>query len=281
MDVIDRGLAEINVQKVQTKYTTAMSVQRPRVLALVEKRAMEEAAILGADAYYAWGEGKNRVEGPSKDLAMCLVRCYGNCAVDQAEIQETREAWIFTATFVDLETGFTLARQFRQSKSWQVFGKFDEARKDDIRFQIGQSKAVRNVILNAVPGWLVRRALDKAKGGVREALQKYIDEHGIGKVQTKAMAELAKLGVPEARVLDSMGRNAVAALTIEDLVILQGNKAALESGSDTIDSMFPIVQQPVAAGAGSNSVADRIESRRGKTTAEPNRHESKTQTEVF
>ena len=31
-------------------------------------------------------------------------------------MQETPDAWIFTGHFIDLETGFTLSRQFRQSK---------------------------------------------------------------------------------------------------------------------------------------------------------------------
>jgi hypothetical protein len=252
LDVIDReerGIAQtpgnritVNepVQRVQTKYTTAMSVQRRRELATVEHYVLQESALLGADAYYAWGAGKDRVEGPSKDLAMAMCRAFGNCAVDMGEVQETVDAWIFTATFVDLETGFTLARQFRQSKEWKVYGKFDEARKEDIRFQIGQSKAVRNVILNSLPAWLVRRAMDKAKGGVREKIEKLVAEHGLPAVIDRALAKLADLKVDEQRVLSAMGRQIRNALTIEDLVILQGNIAALINGSDTIEAMFPV-----------------------------------------
>lgn len=251
--VIDAPM--VPVQRVATKYTTAMAVQAPRVLAAVERRALEEAALLGADAYYAWGNGKDRVEGPSKDLAMALVRCYGNCAVDLGEIQETRDAWIFTATFVDLETGFTLARQFRQAKGWQVYGRFDEARKDDIRFQIGQSKAVRNVILNAVPGWLVKRALDKAKGGVREKIEQAVDQFGMEKVVAKALDTLAKFGVEEARVLQTMGRALRGALTVEDLVILHGSIAAIESGADTVDVLFPVAAPKADAPPASSRAA--------------------------
>ncbi len=242
----------VPVQKVQTKYTTAMAVQVPRKISEVEARSLSEAAILGADAYYAWGAGENRIEGPSKELAMSLVRCYGNCAVDLGEVQETREAWIFTATFVDLETGFTLSRQFRQSKAWKVYGKLDDDRKDDMRFQIGQTKAVRNVILNALPGWLVTRAMDKAKGGVREKIEAYIAEKGMDKAQTYIVEKLAKLGAPEARVLEAMGRKVRAALTVEDIVIMQGSAATLEAGADTVDALFPVKQavpEPPAEGA--------------------------------
>lgn len=235
-----RMMPDQPVQRMQGSYATAMMVQRPRDLRRIETMALQEASMLGEDAFYAWGAGKDRVEGPSVDLANCLVRCWGNCAVEMQPVQETAESWIFTAAFVDLETGYTLMRQFRQAKNWTVYGKFDDARKEDIRFQIGQSKALRNVVLNAMPAWLVRRAMDKAKGGVREKMEGAIAKHGIDKVQKQAMEKLDKLGADEARVLASMGRKAVAALTVEDLVLLHGNAAALESGSDTLDGVFPL-----------------------------------------
>lgn len=256
-------MPQVGMQKVQTQYTTAIAVQRPRDLRSVEARAMQEASILGADAFYGWGAGKDRVEGPSKELAMMLVRVYGNCAVDLGEVQETTDAWIFTAKFIDLETGFTLSRQFRQSKRWTVFGKFDEARKEDIRFQIGQSKAVRNVILNAVPGWLVTRGLDKAKGGVRENIEKLIGQHGIEKVQSQYIKLLTDLGATETRVLEAMGRKVIASLTVEDLVIMAGGIAALKSGAETVDVLFPakVAELPPATGDKADALADRLTSK--------------------
>ncbi len=270
-------MGEVGMQRTQTRYTTAMRVQIPRELPLVESRALEEATLLGADGYYAWGQNKDRVEGPSKDLAMALIRCYGNCAVDLGEVQETRDAWIFTATFVDLETGFTLARQFRQAKGWTVYGKFDEARKEDIRFQIGQSKAVRNVILNAVPGWLVRRAMDRCKGGVREMIEATVEKHGMEKVVRRALDRLATLGAEEARVCECMGRKNAAGITLEDMVILHGNIAAIESGADTVDEIFPAKSTvKLAEESRPASAADRLVSKlapkpeaKPETRAEP------------
>lgn len=260
----------VGVQKVQTQYATSMSVQRPRELRAVEHSAMDEASLLGADAFYAWGAGKDSICGPSVGLAMCLVRCWGNCAVDMGEVQDTPDAWIFTAKFVDLETGYTLTRQFRQSKDWAVYGKFDEARKDDIRFQIGQSKAVRNVILNAVPRWLVNRALDKAKGGVREAIEKAVEQYGMEKVVAKAMGSLAELGADENRVLAAMGRKTAQAITIEDLVILRGSIAALESGADDVDGVFPVkvAEQAPQAARGAAGLAAKLAAKNGQQASQ-------------
>lgn len=242
MEVLDEGHA---LQRVQTPYSGAVAVQKPRVLATVERLALEEAALLGEEAFYGWGAGKNRIEGPSIDLALVLARVWGNCVTTMQPVQESRDAWIFTAAFVDLETGSVIERQFRQSKRWTVHGKFDDARKDDIRFQIGQSKALRNVIIKGgVPSWLTRRALDKAKGGVREKIEKAINNHGLEAVQARAIERLGELGVTKADVLRVFGRATDKALTVEDLVILHGNIYALETGTDTIDTMFPPEQAP-------------------------------------
>ncbi len=234
--IVQSGAA---LQQVRTQYVTAIQVQQPRNLAAVERRSLQEAALLGEDAYYAWGAGKNRIEGPSKHLAMALGRNWGNAAVELGAIQETADAWIFTASFIDLETGFTISRQFRQSKRWTIYGNFDGERKEDIRFQIGQTKAVRNVILNALPTWLVDKALDVAKGGVRESLNKRIAKEGLPALQQAAIGKLEKLGVSKDDVLRVFDRATVAGLTVEDLVLLSGNIKALETGADTIESMFP------------------------------------------
>ena len=230
----------MSLQRVQTQYTAALAVQKPRVLASVERQVMAEAALLGDDGFYAWGAGKDRIEGPSKHLAIVLARCWGNCAIEMAPVVETPNAYIFTAIFVDHETGFSLPRQFRQSRRWAVHGRFDEERKEDIRFQIGQSKAQRNAILNALPQWLIARAMDQCRGGVRAKVEARIKKDGLAAVQNAALARLEALGVASGRVLAAFGRHAPTALTLEDLVTLSGSIRAIETGIDTADSMFPV-----------------------------------------
>ena len=65
---------EVPVQRVQTNYTTAVAVQRPRQLPVIEQRAMQEAAMIGENGYYGWGKGKNHIEGPTVGLAMTMAR---------------------------------------------------------------------------------------------------------------------------------------------------------------------------------------------------------------
>jgi hypothetical protein len=237
-------LGNATIQKMEANgYATAISVQKPRQLAEVATRVEQEAAILGETAFYGWGAGKNRIEGPSIDLATVIARNWGNCAVAMEPVQDLGDGWVFGAAFVDLESGFTITRQFRQSKQWTVYGKHDPERKADIRFQIGQSKAARNVILNAVPQWLIDAGMKSAKAGVRKRIETFIESKGIEEARRIALASLAKYGVTEERALAKM----------QDLVIIKGDLKALDDGAETADNLYPLANgngdtKPGAAG---------------------------------
>lgn len=235
----NRHAAQQNMMQVRGSYATAVSVQNPRSLQTVTRNLERESALAGASFYYGWSVGRDKVEGPSIGLAMAAARCWGNCAIEQLPMQETPDSWVFTAIFVDLETGFTLSRQFRQSKRWTVAGKADAERKDDIRFQIGQSKAARNVILKALPEWLVDKAMEAAKAGVREKIEQLIKDRGLPAAVDAAVKALAKVGVSEAAVLDKCGVAAVTALDVDHLVILKGDLTAIQSGQERPEALFP------------------------------------------
>ncbi|HLA01805.1 MAG TPA: hypothetical protein VJ019_03510, partial [Aestuariivirga sp.] len=153
------------MQQVKTQYTTAVAVQKPRSLARLTSNVLQEAALAGAGFYYRWAvKDKNGqetvIQGPSIDLAMCLVRNYGNCVLD-VEVEEGPSHYLFKGVLVDLESGFTCPRLFRQRKG-QALGRFDKDRQEDITFQIGQSKALRNAIVHAMPSWLIEQAIEAA-----------------------------------------------------------------------------------------------------------------------
>ena len=240
------------LQRMQTPYATAVSVQRPRQLKDVYRRLNDEARIGGESFYYGWGAGKDQIEGPSIQLATAAARSWGNCAVEMEDVQDLGDSWIFTAIFVDVETGFTLKRQFRQSKTSIVYGKHDEHRKADIRFQIGQSKATRNVVLNALPKSMIREAMDTAKAGVRERLEAWISkqgENGIVKAQDAALEQLKRLGVTEEQVLAKLNRAGRGAITIDDLVVLKGDIVAVNDGAERVEELYPAAADEDGEGA--------------------------------
>ena len=152
------------MQRTQTAYTTAVSVQHPRSIAKIANNVFEEARLAGKSFYYRWTaktkKGPKVIEGPSIDLTMALCRHYGNSAID-VQVEETATHFLFKATFIDLESGFSSPRLFRQRKN-QGTGMDDADRQEDIVFQIGQSKAIRNAVRNSMAQWMIERAIDIA-----------------------------------------------------------------------------------------------------------------------
>lgn len=242
--VTNEIVAGRTIQQVKTAYTAAVNVQKRRDCKEVVEKLLQEADQAGEDFFYAWGKGKNSIEGPSVNLALAAARCWGNCAVEIQPVRDDAHAWYFTAVFVDLETGFTLARTFRQSKQSVVSGNLDPERKDDIRFQIGQSKAIRNVILNALPEWLLRQAREQAKTGVRQRIQRYIATHGIARATDYVLRALSRLGVREDAVLAKFGVPDRKAISIDHLVAIKGDINALEKGTERLEELYPSPQVP-------------------------------------
>ena len=165
--------------KARTGYITSVQNLKPREMDKIERRILKEAALLGEEAFYSWGAGKGRVEGGSIDLAMMMIHAYGNATVVPDQVQETPEAWIFMHVFVDHETTVATPRQWRESKLSVVEGTMDKERKNAIRFGRGQSKNIRNVILHSMPKWLVNKAIEQAKQGARDKLERFIKDKGL------------------------------------------------------------------------------------------------------
>lgn len=244
------------IQQIRSSFCTAVAVQKARSLPEVKRKLLEEARLMGEDAYYGWRAGKENIEGPSIDLAVAAARCWGNCATDMLPVQDMPDCWIFTAAFIDLETGYTRTRQFRQSKNAIVSGRMDNERKDDIRFQVGQSKAERNVIRKALPSWLINAALEAAKEGVRQELDRLIERHGLPAITDRLVSALGKCGAKEAVVLAKCGVAERKGLTTDHLIILRGDLNALQSGEERVEVLYPAVAETLPAQAETPSASE-------------------------
>jgi hypothetical protein len=154
-------------------------------------------------------------------------------------VEETPTHWTFRATFIDLERGFTDFRLFRQRKA-ERHGKFDDERALDIAFQIGQSKAKRNVIVRALPVWLVDRATKasttSAEAGIKdlpaEIASAIPNWQKKWNVNERMLA--AKIGVPK------------EAWTARDMVRLRATWKALLDRTTTVEQEFAPTNAPAA-----------------------------------
>ena len=96
----------------RTPFQTSLQVLERRSLAKVEQEILRMATLLGDDAFYGWGSGKNHVEGGTIYLANALIHIYRNAVVVSEPVQDMPEAWIFTHTWLDLESQTSTTRQF-------------------------------------------------------------------------------------------------------------------------------------------------------------------------
>jgi hypothetical protein len=228
------------LQKVETGYTTAVVVQNPRSLSRVVSNCIEEAELAASSFYYGWEvkgkSGKGWIEGPTIDLAMCVARNYGNCAID-VNRTETPTHFMMKGVFIDLETGFTCPRLFRQRKKQSLGGKMarDTDRMEDIVFQIGQSKAVRNAIIKAMPSWLIEKMIEKAKESVRRGVGENLAE-----VRAEVLRFFKQYGISQERVEASIGKEADM-WSADHIVNLRGMASALKEQRISADELFPEV----------------------------------------
>ena len=166
---------------------------------------------------------------------MCLARNYGNCVID-IEGTETPTHYMIKGVFIDLESGFTCPRLFRQRKGQSLGGKMEKDldRQEDIVFQIGQSKAIRNAIVRAMPRWLMDRAIETAK----EAEIQKIKAESPAFARAKVLSFFDEYGISQDRI-EAKVKKAADKWVAEDIADLRASATALKEGRITADELFP------------------------------------------
>jgi hypothetical protein len=236
------------MQRVETGYVTAVRVQVQREKRDVLRRVMEEVEIDPSGLMYRW-TAKNKdgsrapIEGPTIKMAMMIAREYGNCATEAELLQDDGTHWLFEGRFVDIETGFTCRRLFRQRKPMSGKGRMDLDRTEDISFQIGQSKAIRNAVTNSISQAILRRAMKAAKGEVAKELT----SGGKPKAIDRIKSAFKKLGITLGQIEEKTGKP-VAEWSKEDLAEIRAIYDAIEDGETTVENEFEPNKESVLDG---------------------------------
>lgn len=207
------------------------------------------AAMAGDDWFYRFpvrkrDGGQDYIEGPSIKLANDIARVFGNCAVEVREI-DVGDAWTFYARFTDIETGFSMERAFRQRKSQTSMKTRDYERQQDIAYQIGQSKAIRNVIVNSLQIY--------ADFAFREARESLVAKIGkdLPNWRQRTLDGLDRIPVDLARVERVVGRAAKDWLA-PDIAAVIAMMKSIADGMASVDETFPApapVEQQKPSGA--------------------------------
>jgi hypothetical protein len=216
-----------------------VAVQRDEARILQKLKAL--AAAAGDDWYYRFpvrkkGGGQDWIEGASIKLANDVARIYGNCDVD-CRAQDLGDSWLFYARFTDFETGYTLTRPFQQRKS-QGSLKTDSDRALDIAFQIGASKAIRNVVVNALQTFS-----DFAFSEARNSLVTKIGQNLDG-WRGRTVQGIANIPVDLVRVEAVIGRPAKDWLA-PDIARIVAMMKSIADGMATVDETFPAPDKQV------------------------------------
>lgn len=224
----DRALAEV---------VTAQKVAQKRDIGRVMLECRRLGAMAGGQFYYSI-PFKNRkkgttdfVEGISIKGAMAVAATYGNAKVEAMVVGETQAHWIFGARFIDYETGFTLIRTFQQRKG-QGTGMSDKERELDIVYQIGQSKALRNVIKDALPMYC-DEAFQAAKQGIVDRIGKNMEE-----TRKYILKQLEEADFPVARV-ERMHSRKADKWTARDMAAIVSEIQQVKDGMALAEEVWP------------------------------------------
>jgi hypothetical protein len=214
----------------------AQMVAVKRNISIVFSDLKELGAAAGSDWFYRFpvkNRRENRtdwIEGPSIKLANDLARCYRNCEVD-CRMQDMGDYWVFYARFFDVENGFQLTRPFQQRKSGSKIGGGDAERALDIAFQIGASKAIRNVVVNALQTY-ADYAFEEARNSLVDKIGKDLDNY------RERTASRVAAHIDLARVEAVVGRSKKDWLA-PDVARVIAMMRAVNDGMATYDETFP------------------------------------------
>ncbi len=250
------------VIKQEARITTAQRVAVPRDMAALMQKLAILCASFGDRFVYSWevNDNANRrkqvIEGGTIQLANAIVSIYGNCAVE-CDIEDTKDHWVFKAYFMDYEAGVTVSRLFQQRKKSTMGGRYEADRALDMQFQIGQSKAIRNVVLNAL-GYLRDYAVEQSKQAV---VRKFNSPENRDKAWAFIDMVIAEHGIDIKQLEAVRGRKAKN-FTVQDLARTYTEVMAIHDGMADPADIFPSQEDAAAMEAGDGEAADTTQPRK-------------------
>lgn len=247
---------------------TARRVDVNRQIPAIMKEIREMCAAFGDTYVYSWEVnnrqkgGKDTIKGPTIKLAMMLHQAFGNCSVDM-DVTETPTHWTFKAWFMDYEKGTSLSRLFQQRKN-QNTGMKDADRQADIVFQIGQSKAARNVVVNALSSF-TSYAIEESEKGL---LARFKSPEAIEAAWTFMERVMADHGIDQHRVEAVIGRRR-SDFTIPNLAKAYMMLRGIHEGMTSADDQFPTGEAAEEMLDEQEEERQEVRSRASRKKAEP------------
>jgi hypothetical protein len=221
---------------------TARKVEVARDEAKILQRIKTYAAAGGERWYYSWPVRNRRkgttdtVEGASIKAANAVSRLYGNCEID-TRVFDVGKSFMIYAKFSDLESGYSLVRPFQQDKGGAKLGGEDDARRLDMALQIGVSKAIRNVVCNALETFTTF-AMEQAQQNLVERVGRDLPRY-----RARLAARFVEMGVDLKRVEAMVGRP-LGDWLARDVAKVIAELQAVADGMALAADMWPLPAPP-------------------------------------
>jgi hypothetical protein len=243
----------------------AQPVAKERNEVKIRQKLKALAAYAGEDWFYRFpvkkgGGGTDYISGPSIKLANNVAREFGNNVIEIREI-DVGDAWTFYARFTDIETGFSMERAYRQRKGQASMRTRDADRSLDIAYSIGQSKAIRNVIVNAL-GIYCDFAFEEAQNSLVDKIGK-----DLAGWRERTIKGLARLAIAPERVERVIGRSASDWLAPDVAQVVAMCKSIVD-GMANADDVFPPLEASAVSPPRSGTTAGEGGAQGAPTAAE-------------
>lgn len=217
----------------------------PRSIAAFQRTCEEMVALnadVAAECVYSLPRDGKSIEGPSSRLAEIVASAWGNCRAMARVVGEDAEFVTAQGVFHDLERNVAINFEVRR----RITDRRGRRYGSDMIATTGNaacSIALRNAVFKGVPKAYWSPAFEKARAIVAG------DPATLEKRRAMALEHLAKQGVAEARVLETLGVVGVQDIGLAELATLRGILTAIKEGDTTLESAFGLdAPKPPAPG---------------------------------
>lgn len=224
------------LSKVEIDLQIATAKNYPRALAQFQKASLEMVTYsqeVADTLFYKLPRGGKIIEGPSVRFAEIIGQNWRNCRIGARVLGVDAESKsvISQGVFHDLETNVAISFEIKRRIT-----KRDGTRYDDDMIGVTGAAAAgiafRNAVLKGIPKMFWKPMYDKALETARG------NEKDIAERRKKALAEFAKMKVPEAAILKTLGVSGISKIGADELLTLRGIYNSIREGATTPDEAF-------------------------------------------
>lgn len=202
------------------------------------KRFVDEATAMvtlnesiAQQCIYALPRDGKVVEGASARFGEIVASAWGNCRAGARVVNDSGEFVTAQGVFHDLERNVAITYEV-QRRITNKQGRRFSADMIGVTANAACSIALRNAILKGVPKAFWETLYQKARAVVAGDIKTLANK------RAEAIKQFQIYGVTEAQILSKLGRDGVADIAVDDLVVLFGLLTAIRDGDTTPEQAF-------------------------------------------